>query len=224
MITMAEWKAMGDKEQSLWLEENCPVNGRGGPRKPLHGVGINDAMYCQQPTIEGGRVRDPAYLFWNGMIRRAYDAIYHEKQPTYIGVVVCDEWLSFTAFRIWWLEHQVDGFAIDKDVVGCGKLYSPENCIFIPQWINNFTTDSGASRGEWPIGVSFDKRDMRFRAHCRNPISGKLENPGYFSTPEAAHLAWRARKLEIAAELKPRMDEIDQRIYPRVIEIINNTK
>ena len=52
----------------------------------------------------------------------------------------------------------------------------------------------------------------------------KVEHLGLFKTPEAAHLAWKARKLELALELKPKMDEIDLRIYPRIVEIINNAK
>lgn len=37
------------------------------------------------------------------------------------------------------------------------------------------------------------------------------------------HTAWLNRKLEIALELKPEMDEIDLRIYPNVIGIIKST-
>ena len=55
-------------------------------------------------------------------------------------------------------------------------------------------------------------------------MSKNTEHLGYFDTPEAAHAAWLKRKLELALELKPKMDEIDLRIYPRVIEIINNSK
>ena len=39
-----------------------------------------------------------------------------------------------------------------------------------------------------------------------------------------AYQAWRNRKLKIAAELKSKMDDIDVRIYPRIIEIISNSK
>ena len=59
-----------------------------------------------------------------------------------------------------------------------------------------------------------------FQARCKNPITGAREHLGYFSNSETAHLAWRARKLGLALDLKPRMDEIDQRIYHRVVEII----
>ena len=122
------------------------------------------------------------------------------------------------------MENQVDGWQVDKDLLSDAGIYSPETCIFVPQWLNLLTTDSGASRGKWPIGVSYHDGASRFRAQCRNPITRKGEHLGLFTTPEEAHLAWLKRKLELAIELKPKMDEIDLRIYPRVIEIINNSK
>ena len=226
LITMQEWNAMNGKEQTIWLEDNCQVNGLGCPRKPLFGVGINDAPYCTKSIIDGKQVMCPAYSAWKSMLKRAYSLKFQEKQPTYKGVVVCDEWHSFMSFRHWWLENQVDGWELDKDILYDDGVYSPEACIFVPSWLNLFTIDSGAKRGVYPIGVYFrkGKGKGRFRAQCCNHMSKKRDHLGYFDTPEAAHLAWLNRKLELALELKPKMDEIDLRIYPRVIEIINNAK
>ena len=61
-------------------------------------------------------------------------------------------------------------------------------------------------------------------ARGRNALNGRLVTIGRFKTPEAANLAWRARKLEYAAQMKNDMDAIDERIYPRVVEIINRAK
>ena len=224
MITISEWKAMGGKDQTLWLEENCKVNTRGRQRGLVEGVGVNDAPYCTKPTIDGKRFYCPAYVAWNSVLTRACSAKFHARRPTYSGVTVCDEWHSFMAFRRWWIENQVDGRQIDKDLLSDDGVYSPNTCLFVPQLLNTFTIDCGAARGEWPVGVCFESSRGRFRAECRNPVSGKGGWLGYFDTPEEAHLAWRTRKLELALELKPRMDEIDMRIYPRVIEIINNAK
>lgn len=224
MITIQEWNAMGGKEQTLWLEENYQVNGLGCPRKPLLGAGINDAPYRTQSIIDGKQVMCPAYRAWAHLFTRAYSDKYHAKRPTYSGVRVCDEWHSFMPFRVWWLENQADGFALDKDLLSDAGAYSPESCIFVPAWLNSFTIDCGAARGAYPIGVCFHKLAGRFLARCCNPMSKKTEHLGYFDIPEEAHLAWRTRKLEIALELKPKMDEIDIRIYPRIVEIINNAK
>ena len=221
MITLQEWKAMNGKEQTMWMEENRPTNKLSiATRGHVHGVGINDVAYLAHPKIDGKKVACPAYRAWESMLNRCYGY----KWPTYIGVTVCNEWLSFSAFRRWWIEHQVDGFALDKDILCDSLEYSPYSCMFVPQWLNNFITDSNASRGSCPIGVDLDKRRGKFRARCGNPTTGKSEYLGMLETKAEAYAAWRTRKLELAIELKPKMDEIDQRIYPRVIEIINNAK
>lgn len=222
MITMQELKAMGEKERTVWLEENCKVNTRGRQRGLVEGVGVNDAPYCTNPAIDGKRFKCPAYRAWNNMLSRAFSAKCHARQPTYSVVSVCDEWRSFMPFRRWWIKNQVDGWQIDKDLLSDSGLYSPETCVFVPVWLNLFTVDSGAARGAYPIGADFSKDAGKFRAKCCNPMSKKQEHLGYFTTPEEAHLAWRARKLELALELKPKMDSIDPRIYPRVVEIISN--
>ena len=226
MITMQEWKVMSGLEQTLWLEDNCQVNAISlNSRKLVQGVGVSDSHYIAQPKIDGKVVACPSYRTWTGMLTRCYCKKYHAIRPTYTGSAACDEWLAFSNFREWWMEHQVDGWELDKDILSCGgKLYSPITCIFVPGWLNRFTSGHGAGRGEWPIGASYNKRDGKYQSNCKNPISGKVEHLGLFDTPEEAHLAWRARKLELALELKPKMDEIDIRIYPRVVEIINNAK
>ncbi len=227
MITIQEWKAMSGKEQTMWLENNAELSGRSESQRGLVcGVGVNDAHYCTKLRIDGKQVKCPAYIAWNDMPKRACSEKYQEKQPTYKGVVVCDEWYSLMSFRHWWLENQVDGWELDKDILYDDRVYSPETCIFVPSWLNSFTIDSGSSRGELPIGVDFHKQAGKYRARCSRPLAGRRGrlSLGLFDTPEEAHLAWLARKLELALELKPKMDEIDLRIYLRVVEIINNAK
>jgi hypothetical protein len=225
MISLKEWKAMSGKEQTLWLEENTELSRRSESQRGLvRGLGVNDSHYCSHTIIDGVKVVCPAYHAWERMLERSYSDKYHAKRPTYSGVTVCDEWKNFCAFRAWWIKNQVDGWQIDKDLLSDSGAYSPEVCVFVPAWLNSFTTDCGASRGEWPIGVCYKKGVGRFRALCGNPISKKQDHLGYFNTPEKAHLAWLTRKLELALELKPKMDSIDPRIYPRVVEIIHNAK
>lgn len=203
-------------------KKNNGVAHRSGVRL-VCGVGVNDADYLTQPIIDGKRVRCPAYDAWGRMLTRCYSAKHHRRGPTYIGVKVCEEWLSFMAFRKWWVENQVDGWQLDKDLLSDNRIYSPETCIFVPSWLNHFTIDCGAARGGWPVGVYFNKEAGALKAQCRHPF-GRREWLGTFSTPEEGHAAWLARKLEIANELKHLMDDIDARIFPRVIEIISRSK
>ena len=213
---------MNKIELSIWIEANYPATAMSiAQRKPLYGVGANDAHYTTTPTVNGVKLWDPAYVAWSSMMQRAYDKKFHEKNPTYLDVTVCKEWHSFSAFRAWWLDNYKEGCQLDKDFLLIGnREYGPEECIYVPRWLNIFTVDSGASRGELPIGACFHNQTGKYRSSCSNPITGKQHGLGYFTTPEAAHEAWLKCKLELAAQLKPAMDEIDQRIYPNVVTII----
>ena len=207
---------------SLWIEANYPRNKSSvAMRKPLCGVGVNDADYAVQPRVNGVKLRDPAYQAWSSMLARAYDPKLHAAYPTYSDVTVCSEWHSFSAFRNWWLNSYREDWQCDKDLLVVGnREYSHNSCIYVPRWLNSFLNGHEASRGELPIGVRLDKRRGKYQSRCCNPITGKNHNLGYFTTPEAAHEAWLKRKLQLADQLKPDMDAIDQRIYPNVVTII----
>ena len=215
---------MNKVELSLHIEANYPANKSSiARRKPVHGVGTNDADYITTPMVNGAQLWDPAYRSWFSMLRRAYNPKCHAAQPTYSDVTVCKEWHSFSVFRAWWLDNHQDGLNLDKDLLVVGnREYSPWSCLYIPQWLNKFTIDSGASRGELPIGVCLHNPTGKYKSQCCNPITGKNRGLGYFTTPEEAHEAWLKYKLELAAQLKPAMDEIDQRIYPNVVTIIKS--
>ena len=213
---------MNSIELSRFIEANYPANKTSITlRKPLCGVGVNDADYTTTPTINGVRLWDPAYRAWFAMMRRAYDTKFHAVNPTYVGVTVCEKWHSFSAFRAWWLDNHREDWHLDKDLLLVGnREYAPDACIYVQQWLNTFTVDCGASRGDLPIGVRLDTRRGKYQSRCCNPITGKQHDLGGFTTPEAAHSAWLTYKLQLADQLKPEMDAIDHRIYPNVISII----
>ena len=209
-------------ELSRFIEANYPANKTSITlRKPRYGVGINDAHYATQPVVNGKQFADPAYMAWFNMLQRAYSEQYHEKQPTYSGVTVCKDWHSFSAFRAWWLGNYREGWQLDKDILAPGnREYGPDSCVYVPRWLNAFTADSGASRGEFPIGVSLYKPTGKYQSNCRNPITGKQHKLGLFTTPEEASEAWLTFKLALADRLKKEMDRIDKRIYNNVLAII----
>ena len=212
---------MTNVELSLFIEANYPISGTGRPRKPLYGVGVNDAEYMTTPTVNGVKLWDPAYMAWYGMLTRAYDPKYHARHPTYSDITVCSEWHSFRAFRAWWLANYREDWQLDKDLLTAGnREYGPDACIYIPGWLNSFTVDCGASRGELPIGVSIYKQTGKYKSRCCNPITGKQRYLGLFTEPEAAHDAWLKCKLSLAEQLKPDMDAIDPRIYNNAVSII----
>lgn len=79
---------------------------------------------------------------YHGMMTRCYN----EKAKEYKyyggrGVIVCDEWKNdYENFLKWALPIWRQGYDLDKDTKGTGKLYSPEMCVFIPKGINRGKT------------------------------------------------------------------------------------
>ena len=128
------------------------------------------------------------------------------------------------AFRGWWIKHQVDGWQIDKDLTTReNKIYSPEFCVFVPNWLNNFINVRKSDNKSGFVGCSFDEITGMFKAQCQNPVTGKNENLGRYRTAIEAGKAWRDRKLEIALECKGFMDSIDSRIYNTVLTEIQSS-
>lgn len=171
--------------------------------KLVRGVGINDADYTVY-KYENGKIvwQCPYYRTWNNMLKRAYSNKYKQKNPTYRGVTVCEEWHSFMRFHAWMMQQNWEGKQLDKDVLFEGnELYSPTTCVFVDSVVNLFLTDCAAARGEWPIGVSWCERAKKFKSQCRNPFTKDKEYLGYFACPNQAHQAWKKRKHELSCQL-----------------------
>lgn len=182
--------------------------------KLLFGVGINDASYeVYSFERRNGKYavawRCPLYSAWCGMLGRCYNERELRRAPTYRGCTVCPEWLKFSSFSSWMATQGYSGKQLDKDILCPGnKLYAADRCVFVTQDLNKFLTDAGAARGEWPIGVSWNRRDKRFQAACGNPFTGTRDRLGYFLSPEAAHEAWRERKHKYACAYADIQDDL----------------
>ena len=169
------------------------------------------------------------YNKWNAMLQRCYDGEYKEKHLTYKDVVCCERWLCFAYFledlEILKQEYNWDKdekLNLDKDILNKNnKEYSLENCVLVPNYVNSLFIKRDASRGEYPIGVYYNKRDKKYQAQCN--INGKLKSLGLFSTPEQAFNAYKIAKEEevkrIANEcvFKGYVDK-DSRLYKAMIE------
>lgn len=182
-------------------------------RKLVYGVGIVDVDYniTRSEKIKGkSRIVwvCPYYSKWSGMLERCYSDLWALKHPSYEGCKVADEWLYLSAF-IKWVNSQPNkdwqSCHLDKDILFEGnKEYNLNTCVFIGQRLNKFLTDSARSRGIFPIGVTYHKRDNIYEAKCCNPFEPNKEEGRYlgrYSTPEAAHLSWKAKKHEYACAL-----------------------
>ncbi len=171
-------------------------------KRVLFGIATNDADYSFKSRLNGKTLWCPFYICWTNMLGRCYSQSRQARMPTYIGVTVCQEWLTFSNFKSWMEKQDWQGKEIDKDILASGnKFYSPNTCVFVDKKTNYFTLDSKASRGRYLLGVSIFKRDGNFRSQCSNPFTKKNEHLGYFDDEFSAHLAWKKRKHELACQL-----------------------
>lgn len=175
-------------------------------RKPVYGIGINDADYVVSTKANGKHVTCPFYRAWHNMMKRCYDRKCQEKQPTYKGCIVSYEWHRFSVFRAWMEKQDWQGNELDKDILLPGnKVYSPHNCMFVTRQINSLL-HVRKSR-PWPQGVWFDLGANKFRAEFT--ANGKKHYIGLFHNPNKAGEAYRQAKAahikEVAMHQEPRL-------------------
>lgn len=177
------------------------------------GVGINDADYnVTRREKVGGKWKNvwkcPYYRKWLGMLQRCYSKKIQERQPTYKGCTVCEEWLLFSTFKRWMEEQEWEGRQLDKDfLVDGNKVYSPTTCVFIPQKLNSFVISCGKSRGFLPLGVRYTEKPKHMINELTKPYRSQINNQtgesvhiGCYSTPEEAHQGYLVEKLKMCEE------------------------
>lgn len=201
-------------------------------KKKVYGAGVNDADHAvvkYETTDIGGKQKRkqvwicPYYLTWKSMLMRCYSAKEQERNPTYKGCTVLKEWLTFSSFKAWMGKQDFEGKQLDKDLLFEGnKVYSADTCVFVTPLVNTFVNDQGLKRGEWLIGVNWEKRAEKFRSQCSNPFTKKQEHLGYFTCEQQAHNAWQVRKLELAHELAA--IQTDERVATALVFKYTNYK
>ena len=199
-------------------------------RKLVCGVGVNDSDYVvvewETTVVNGKQKRErvwicPFYQVWTNMINRCYSINSQERNKTYTGCTVSEEWLTFSDFKAWMMTQDFERKQLDKDLLIEGnKIYSPGTCVFVSGMVNSFTIDRGASRGDCLIGVSWYKPTEKFISSCRNPFTKKSEHLGYFECEQEAHETWLKRKLELAHELAAIQE--DSRVAEALIDRYSN--
>jgi len=166
--------------------------------KLIYGIGVNDADYIVKPVIGGVRSYCPYYKVWIGVLERCYSEKCQKKHPTYKGCKICPEWHSFMVFQSWMKAQDWENKELDKDILGDGKLYSPNTCCFVEKWLNNLFNDCRATRGKYPIGVTYQKSCKRYRSQIN--INGVKQYLGVFKSPEEAHEVYLQAKRNYVIE------------------------
>ena len=149
---------------------------------------------------DGKSVATWEYDRWRKMLIRCFDNKFKERKPTYKDVTCCNRWLCFANFledlEILKQEYNWDDdikLNLDKDILNKNnKIYSLENCVLVPQWINSLFIKRDNDRGDYPIGVSYRKDRKKYQAQCN--INGKQTSLGYYSTIEQAFNAYKIAK------------------------------
>lgn len=151
----------------------------------------------------------PYYQMWKAMIGRCYSP----KSSQYrfygaVGAVVEGEWLLRSGYNTWLAQSNFSKpYVVDKDLLIQGnKIYGPEKCCVVPQYINTMFNTAQKGTEILPIGVSRRTNTKDMKRDYERPYTARSNyNPSndgnkiyasYHETPEEAHRAWQAIKLD----------------------------
>lgn len=149
-------------------------------KKLIYGIGVNDIDI--NINVDGRNLL--FYDTWHRMLERCYSIKRQVSDPTYKECYVCDEWLLLSNFKKWFDENYVEGFALDKDIlVENNKVYSPDACRFVPQYLNNLIVGRNKSNG-LPLGVVVNNGSYMARVHDNG--CGKVLNKTFKTVEEAS--------------------------------------
>lgn len=179
--------------------------------------------------IVGGRNKryEFEYVYWKNILMRCYDESVKKKHQTYKECTVCEEWLLYDNFKKWCDEnyYQIENerMQVDKDILfKRNKHYSPKTCCFVPDRINSLIIKSDAIRGEYPIGVSYNKRSGLYSASMKK--NNKNIWLGEYTTPEKAFNIYKIEKekyiKEVADSYKEKIpDKLYKALYNYCVEV-----
>lgn len=172
------------------------------------------------------RKAESAYV---SMIRRCTSK---NRPDCYKDATICEEWLqNKQAFINWYIEHyyEVDSFkmAIDKDLFGDNKYYSPKTCCILPQIINTMLSNSKRHRlPDWktgsnlPLGVYYDKGRNKYYAKIQYYGTEKPKKLSYHDTIEEAFEEYRThKKNDIKRMADTYKEQIPDYIYEALLRV-----
>lgn len=172
----------------------CPFCGIDKKKGLIRGVAFNDTYESKQ---------SPAYKCWLDLIRRCFPKTEHERRVSrsYKGCKVCEEWLRFSNFLVWYNENAKSGYCLDKDLFSDSneKCYSPKTCCFIPKELNNALQVEHLRMQKKETKRFFNKSKGVFEAKLS--IKGKTFVIGVFKTEQEAICAYIQKKEEYIRQL-----------------------
>lgn len=157
------------------------------------------------------------------MLARCYSEKYQQRQPTYIGCEVSENFKSFKFFSEWCLEQKgygTKGWALDKDILLKGnKVYSEDVCVFVPRAINSVLCSRSKNREDLPIGVSRNKISISSPYTCCISRYGKIYLLGVSDDPYVLFNLYKQEKEKYIKELAYKYkDNIDTRVFNALLK------
>jgi hypothetical protein len=166
-----------------------------------------------------------AWDTWSQMIRRCYDPYMINENLSYKDCFVCEEWHNFQNFAEWYYVnyYEVPGekMQLDKDIISKhNKIYSPETCVFVPQYINSLILNKPKSRGKYPIGCYYS--NGKIAVHCTT--NEKTVHLGLYDSVKEAFSVYKDFKekyiKQVADNYRPFIpNKLYKAMYAWVIEI-----
>jgi hypothetical protein len=178
----------------------------------VRGIGIYEPrVLCMTDAPHLPRV----YSVWNCMLRRTTTE-YIEKNPSYAGLSVADEFHRFSDFAEWMMRQigwSKEGYQLDKDLLVKGnRVYSPETCVFLPPAVNTVIISRANDRENIPIGIRKYRDGRRYLARIR--MGGGMIHLGIFDDSDSAFFAYKEAKEAYIKRLAVQYrSEIDPRAY-----------
>lgn len=182
----------------------------------MYGVGYHGLLYTSS--------NEESYNRWHWMMNRCYSDAIHELQPQYKGCSVCKEWWNYSNYKLWYDEHKAEimaydeSFEMDKDILIKGNtVYSAETVCFVPKVINSLFTNGNKNRGDYPLGVYYDRDKKKYIANMS--LAGKNTKIGAFDTREDAFKRYKEYKENI---IKNVAEQYKNKIADKVYQAMMN--
>lgn len=182
--------------------------------KCLYGIGaIGYGKFKVKESTNGRYTQE--YTAWVNMLKRCYYKKQTALNSAYLDkCVVCDEWLIFQNFAHWFENHKYpvnERLHVDKDIKNpCCKIYSPENCLLVPQRLNMLFLNIPNNKG-LPNGIRKTKNGS-FSAKYNS-----IELGSYPTLEEAYHIYSIRKKQEIIKIANEYKNIIPIEVYNAII-------
>lgn len=180
-----------------------------------------NGLWVKSKGVWPNNLETKACALWRSLKYRCkINGAFQTKNQTYVGCYTSEYFKNFQFFANWCqtqVGYTLNNYQLDKDILFFkNKFYSENTCVFVPQPLNTFFTDSAAKRGQYLIGCCWNKRKQKFTSQIGGNSTSKYL--GYFHTELEAHKAWVTAKETESFRWYERLRDGEFIVDPRVIE------